>query len=163
MPLRAISPSASENGIDIADSLLQDKKTRLDVEQEPQNFDLEALAGDGIHDPEDSGSDDASYIADSLAAANRKASNLKGKSVKKGGGFQAMGLNANLLKAITYKGFSVPTPIQCKIWYESFDSFAFKRASATDSQSGQRIWKRSRPEMRSTCGWGFIRRTVWIY
>jgi superfamily II DNA/RNA helicase len=36
------------------------------------------------------------------------------KKREEGGGFQAMGLNANLLKAITRKGFSVPTPIQRK-------------------------------------------------
>jgi ATP-dependent RNA helicase DDX54/DBP10 len=59
-------------------------------------------------------SDDENAIAKQLAASQRKATNLKGKSVKKGGGFQAMGLNANLLKAITRKGFSVPTPIQRK-------------------------------------------------
>lgn len=62
----------------------------------------------------ESSSDDADFIANVQAASNRKASNIKGKSVKKGGGFQAMGLNANLLKAISRKGFSVPTPIQRK-------------------------------------------------
>jgi ATP-dependent RNA helicase DDX54/DBP10 len=58
--------------------------------------------------------DDEAAIAQQQAAANRKASNLKGRTVKKGGGFQALGLNANLLKAITRKGYSVPTPIQRK-------------------------------------------------
>ncbi|KAL8961903.1 MAG: hypothetical protein Q9193_001608 [Seirophora villosa] len=62
----------------------------------------------------DGSSDDADFIADAQAASNRKGSNLKGKTVKKGGGFQAMGLNATLLKAITRKGYSVPTPIQRK-------------------------------------------------
>ena len=62
----------------------------------------------------DDESDDADFIAATQAASNRKASNIKGRSVKKGGGFQAMGLNSNLLKAITRKGFSVPTPIQRK-------------------------------------------------
>ena len=57
---------------------------------------------------------DEVFIAAQQAASNRKASNLKGRSVKKGGGFQVMGLNSNLLKAITRKGFSVPTPIQRK-------------------------------------------------
>jgi ATP-dependent RNA helicase DDX54/DBP10 len=58
--------------------------------------------------------DDEAFIAAQQAASNRKSSNLKGRTVKKGGGFQAMGLNAALLKAITRKGFSVPTPIQRK-------------------------------------------------
>merc|ERR1719355_732 len=86
MPHRASSPAASENEFDITKSLFQD-----DV--------------DG---------DDEDFIAAKQAASNRKASNVKGRSVKKGGGFQAMGLNSHLLKAISRKGFSVPTPIQRK-------------------------------------------------
>ena len=35
--------------------------------------------------------DDEAFIATQQSASNRKASNLKGRSVKKGGGFQAMG------------------------------------------------------------------------
>ncbi len=35
---------------------------------------------------------DEAYIANQQAASNRKASNLKGRTVKKGGGFQAMGM-----------------------------------------------------------------------
>ncbi|KAL9599465.1 MAG: hypothetical protein Q9219_003804 [cf. Caloplaca sp. 3 TL-2023] len=62
----------------------------------------------------DDSSDDEAFIADAQTASNRKSSNVRAKSVKRGGGFQAMGLNANLLKAITRKGFSVPTPIQRK-------------------------------------------------
>jgi ATP-dependent RNA helicase DDX54/DBP10 len=57
-------------------------------------------------------SDDEDIIARQQAAANRRTG--KGRTMKKGGGFQAMGLNANLLKAITRKGFLVPTPIQRK-------------------------------------------------
>ncbi|KAI9870989.1 MAG: ATP-dependent RNA helicase dbp10, partial [Watsoniomyces obsoletus] len=63
---------------------------------------------------DDSGLDDEAIIAEEQTKSNRRATNLKGRTVKKGGGFQAMGLNANLLKAITRKGFSVPTPIQRK-------------------------------------------------
>lgn len=40
--------------------------------------------------------DDESFIAAQQAASNRKASNLKGRTVKKGGGFQAMGTLASL-------------------------------------------------------------------
>ncbi|KAK3990042.1 putative ATP-dependent RNA helicase DBP10 [Cladorrhinum sp. PSN332] len=63
---------------------------------------------------ESDGEGDEDFIAAMQRKSNRKASNLQGKTVKKGGGFQAMGLNANLLRAITRKGFSVPTPIQRK-------------------------------------------------
>lgn len=59
----------------------------------------------------DFSSDDAGFIAETQAASNRKASKMKGRSFK---GFQTMGLSANLLKAITRKGYSVPTPIQRK-------------------------------------------------
>lgn len=37
------------------------------------------------------------------------------KSAKKGGGFQSMGLNFNVLKGITKRGYKVPTPIQRKV------------------------------------------------
>ena len=120
MPHRDHSPAVSENGIDIAHKLFDDgessgfseadashsqhpdRRARMQVAE--NIFDLEA----------GSESDDAIFIAERQAISNRKASNLKGKSVKKGGGFQAMGLHANLLKAITRKGFTVPTPIQRK-------------------------------------------------
>ena len=64
-------------------------------------------------DPE-SGSDDEDIIAKQQAASNRKSSSLKRGKSGKSGGFQTLGLNLNLLKAITRKGFTVPTPIQRK-------------------------------------------------
>ncbi|KAL1903525.1 ATP-dependent RNA helicase dbp10 [Sporothrix stenoceras] len=67
------------------------------------------LTGANLEDGEDE-----AYIALQQAAAFRKTSNLKGASSVKGGGFQAMGLNPTLMRAITRKGFSVPTPIQRK-------------------------------------------------
>ena len=115
---RMLSPVASDNGFDIsgallgegADSLAEsssghlhpDRKARLDTDLENM---LEA---------EDDDSDDAGFIAETQTAANRKTSTSKSKHGKKSGGFQAMGLNIILLKAITRKGFSVPTPIQRK-------------------------------------------------
>ena len=120
MPHRDHSPVVSENGIDISHNLLHDddvsssseagashsqhpdRKARMQTAE--KMCDLEA--GDD--------SDDAAFIAERQAISNRKASTLKGKGVKKSGGFQAMGLNINLLKAITRKGFTVPTPIQRK-------------------------------------------------
>ncbi|EPE10142.1 atp-dependent rna helicase dbp10 [Ophiostoma piceae UAMH 11346] len=67
---------------------------------------------DGDEGEDDDG--DAAYIALQQAAAFRSSANTKGTSSVKGGGFQAMGLNSTLLRAITRKGFSVPTPIQRK-------------------------------------------------
>ncbi|KAG8527544.1 uncharacterized protein KY384_007696 [Bacidia gigantensis] len=114
MGRRPLSPVGSENGLDITASL-----SHYDVPKDSKNaVDLKSSGKqqveNGTFDLEGSESDDADFIAGSLAAANRKSSHLKGKTVKKGGGFQAMGLSANLLKAISKKGFSVPTPIQRK-------------------------------------------------
>ena len=109
MPHRAASPTVSENGVDISNALVgADDPATADANTIPTNFadiNLETSDQDG---------EDASFIASLQATANRKSSTLKGRTVKKGGAFQSMGLNANLLKAITRKGFSVPTPIQRK-------------------------------------------------
>jgi ATP-dependent RNA helicase DDX54/DBP10 len=114
MPRRADSPAESENEFDITTALFEhdsdsDDGAKPPLKKKPQkpdtNQDLDFLN-------EDDG--DAAFIANSQASANRKGANLKGRTVKKGGGFQAMGLSGTLLKAITRKGFSVPTPIQRK-------------------------------------------------
>ncbi|OJD38805.1 atp-dependent rna helicase dbp10 [Diplodia corticola] len=116
MPHRDVSPALSENEFDISKALLAG-----DSEDEPvaprksrKNATLDIGAELNIGGEDGGDSDDDVFIADQLSAANRKSSNLKGRTVKKGGGFQAMGLSTNLLKAITRKGFSVPTPIQRK-------------------------------------------------
>ncbi|KAL8665929.1 MAG: hypothetical protein Q9202_001865 [Teloschistes flavicans] len=118
MPHRAPSPALSEAGVDIGHALLDESvdsgSERGENGQHPARKRAMLEAESMPHLGNDSSSDDADFIADVQAASNRKASNIKGKSVKKGGGFQAMGLNANLLKAISRKGFSVPTPIQRK-------------------------------------------------
>lgn len=125
MAPRAASPAASENEFDISKALFQNDsdsdgeessweqtKPKKSKPKPKPTENLDMLGGDdGEGDDED---DDEAFIAAQQASANRKASNLKGRTVKKGGGFQAMGLNANLLKAIARKGFSVPTPIQRK-------------------------------------------------
>lgn len=113
MPAREASPALSENEFDITNALFQhdddsDSGAVAAPRQQPKpGQDLDFL---GIDD--DDG--DGAFIANQQASANRKASNIKGRTVKKGGGFQAMGLSSNLLKAIARKGFSVPTPIQRK-------------------------------------------------
>jgi ATP-dependent RNA helicase DDX54/DBP10 len=117
MPHRAASPALSESEFDISKALFKDD-ANSDVEDDwalskPKQRPIPA-ANLNLLDEDDEGEDDAAFIAATQAAANRKASNLKGRTVKKGGGFQAMGLNAQLLKAIARKGFSVPTPIQRK-------------------------------------------------
>ncbi|KAI1826514.1 ATP-dependent RNA helicase DBP10 [Xylaria intraflava] len=114
---RAASPALSENEIDILGSLLtggsdtSHAQTRNAAVQDGIDFDVADLldGGDGGDDD-----DDEAFIALKQAAAFRKNANLKGTSLKKGGGFQSMGLSGNLLRAITKKGFKVPTPIQRK-------------------------------------------------
>ena len=96
MPHRAASPAASENEFDITSSLFKD-----DVNAEDDDFgfptskDTGNLDAGGILDlaNESDGDGDEAFIAAQQAASNRKASNIKGKSVKKGGGFQAMGID----------------------------------------------------------------------
>lgn len=93
MPRRAPSPALSENEFDITKSLFHD-----DVEEDEEfapstSKDVGLLNANGILDLglESDEDGDGAFISAQQSAANRKASNLKGKSVKKGGGFQAMG------------------------------------------------------------------------
>src|ERR1700712_3725229 len=94
MPHRAVSPALSENEFDITKSLFEDE-----VSGDEEGF-AESTANTGILDAggildlalESDGEGDGAFIAAQQAASNRKASNVKGKSVKKGGGFQAMGM-----------------------------------------------------------------------
>ncbi|KAI9652778.1 MAG: ATP-dependent RNA helicase dbp10 [Alyxoria varia] len=119
MPARVASPVISEPGVDISGTLTsstQDGRERIRKQStdddELDRNDPGAIAD--IIDPESSDDGDEAFIATHQASSNRKASSSKTKSSKKSGGFQSMGLNAGLLKAITRKGFSVPTPIQRK-------------------------------------------------
>ncbi|KAL2175619.1 P-loop containing nucleoside triphosphate hydrolase protein [Thermothelomyces heterothallicus CBS 202.75] len=122
MKRRAASPAMSENEVDIAGSLFANEAgsdSDVEVPKKPANLDFGDLLNNGDSDGggdggDDDDDDDEAFIAMQQRSSNRKSSNLQGKTVKKGGGFQAMGLNANLLRAITRKGFSVPTPIQRK-------------------------------------------------
>ena len=113
MRLQPSSPSQTDDGLDLTTALAAEQATG---ERHSDNGVRHGLDHEeSIPDLENSGgSDDEEFIALAQASSNRKASNLKGRSVKKGGGFQAMGLSAHLLKSITRKGFSVPTPIQRK-------------------------------------------------
>ncbi|KAK3944912.1 ATP-dependent RNA helicase dbp-10 [Diplogelasinospora grovesii] len=126
MPRRSPSPAPSENEVDIGGYILasdddddendnstfnNNKPTKKGAAAPADNLDFDDILNAG-GESEDDG--DAAFIASRQRSSNRKASNVQGKSVKKGGGFQAMGLSANLLRAITKKGFQVPTPIQRK-------------------------------------------------
>jgi len=94
MPHRAVSPTASENDFDITKSLFHDDTNAEDDDFKfPITKDVGTLNAGGILDG-DSDGDDA-FIAAEQAASNRKGSNLKGKTVKKGGGFQAMGMETS--------------------------------------------------------------------
>lgn len=97
MGRRAASPTPSENEVDIAGSLFAndaDSDNDFEVVQNEKGgdgFDLDfgdllQTGGNG-----ESGDDDEDFIASRQRSSNRKATNLQGKSVKKGGGFQAMG------------------------------------------------------------------------
>lgn len=95
-PVRAPSPAPSENDVDILDDLLPAES----AEPPRKRAKIKALDVDDIlntegRGPAEGGDDaedsDAAFISSLQASSFRKASNLKGNSVKKGGGFQAMG------------------------------------------------------------------------
>lgn len=91
MAPRAASPALSENEVDIGASLFTDDidqtKPTKTADQDGFGFDAEGVFNEG----EDGADDDEAFIALQQAASFRKSSNLKGRTVKKGGGFQAMG------------------------------------------------------------------------
>ncbi|KAK3390385.1 P-loop containing nucleoside triphosphate hydrolase protein [Podospora didyma] len=127
MGRRSVSPARSEVEVDIAGDLFLDdeeiaarsgfgrikqfKKTGNGDPAVPLDFNdlLNTGSDDGW---EDDG--DEAFIASKMRSSNRKTTNAQGKATKKGGGFQAMGLSANVMRAITKKGYQVPTPIQRK-------------------------------------------------
>ncbi|KAB8342715.1 hypothetical protein FH972_022315 [Carpinus fangiana] len=118
MPRRAASPALSEQEFDISNALLagqdgNDSDASEDFAAQASIPKQNTRPGQILSDEDDS-DDDEAFIAAQQAASNRKNASVKGKSSKKSGGFQSMGLNPQLLKAITRKGFSVPTPIQRK-------------------------------------------------
>ncbi|KAK0715716.1 P-loop containing nucleoside triphosphate hydrolase protein [Lasiosphaeris hirsuta] len=118
---RAPSPAFSENEVDIAGDLFADEpedesivtKKKAKIAKTPAaDLDFRNLLNIADNDASDDG--DADYIASHQRASNRSGANVQNKASKKGGGFQAMGLSANVMRAITKKGFSIPTPIQRK-------------------------------------------------
>mgnify|MGYP005989160437 CR=1 FL=1 len=95
MPRRAASPAASEPDLDILTSLYPgDDASGNQTSTNGNDFDFDGLINGGGGENDDDG--DEAFIALKQAASFRKASNLKGRSVKKGGGFQAMGMQEKL-------------------------------------------------------------------
>lgn len=93
MPHRAASPAVSENEFDITKSLFKDDEAEDGDFAAPTSKEIGEWDAGGILDleQESDGDGDEAFIAAQQSASNRKASNLKGRTVKKGGGFQAMG------------------------------------------------------------------------
>ncbi|KAI9728129.1 MAG: ATP-dependent RNA helicase dbp10 [Chrysothrix sp. TS-e1954] len=119
MPSRLASPTISESGVDISNALLTDVELHGDPESSlpgsSKASNAKGRSGDRppLKSHEDSGSDDdEAFIAAQQAASHRRNASAKQGPSRKGGGFQSMGFNPTLLKAITRKGFSIPTPIQ---------------------------------------------------
>lgn len=91
---RAASPAPSEPELDILDSLYpgDDDNGEQGLGKDGQDgLDFDDLFHAGAAGGGNDDDDDEAYIALQQAASYRKASNLKGRTVKKGGGFQAMG------------------------------------------------------------------------
>ena len=76
----------SENEVDIGASLFDDVDQVNNTPASGSNQQGFGFDAEGLYDD-----DDEAFIALQQAASFRKSSNVKGKSVKKGGGFQAMG------------------------------------------------------------------------
>lgn len=105
MPYQVTAQNQSENDVDITGALFNDNDDDSDASEARvgggptsgsrslvQHGDLEVGDGLALDDAADGyGSDDKDFITAIQAASNRKASTLKGRTVKKGGGFQAMG------------------------------------------------------------------------
>lgn len=91
MKRRAPSPTPSENEVDIAGALFAEESDDDTAKIAAPAADLDF--GDLLNAGDDSDNEDgdAEFIASRQRSSNRKASNLQGKTVKKGGGFQAMG------------------------------------------------------------------------
>lgn len=98
---RASSPTGSEFEFDIStaladDDFLSDNDDGAGVTRKGKGKGKgkpDTVANDqNINDILDVSDGDEAFIAAQQAASNRKGSNLKGKTVKKGGGFQQMGL-----------------------------------------------------------------------
>lgn len=88
MPARAASPALSEAELDISSSIYTGRDSAPKAGDD--GFDFDDILNRGAN--RDDGDDgDAAFIALQQAASYRKSSNLKGRTVKKGGGFQAMG------------------------------------------------------------------------
>jgi ATP-dependent RNA helicase DDX54/DBP10 len=91
MKRRAVSPAPSEGEIDIAGALFDDLDDTPETNQGAPDFDFGNLLRNGDDDDDEDDDGDAEFIASRQRSSNRKSSNLQGKTVKKGGGFQAMG------------------------------------------------------------------------
>lgn len=117
MPHRSASPALSENAFDITGSLIPDgdfedvQKIKPTVNRKRKIGEVEADTNGIILDFENDDGDEA-FFATQQVAANKAKNQAAGGASKKSGGFQSMGISPQLLKAVTRKGFSVPTPIQ---------------------------------------------------
>lgn len=95
MPRRAPSPTGSEFEFDISTALADNDFLSDDDNTRKGKGKPDTVANDqDINDILDASDGDEAFIAAQQAASNRKGSNLKGKTVKKGGGFQQMGLSS---------------------------------------------------------------------
>jgi len=130
MPHRAVSPAASENDFDITSALFHDGGDDDADFPTTSSKDLGALDAGEILDLESDDGDEA-FIAAQQAASNRKNANVKGKSVKKGGGFQAMGA-FECKKMCTYQ-----TDKQCRLECSLTKGHRTKRIHGTNSHSAK--------------------------
>ena len=92
MKRKAASPTPSEGEVDIAGALFDELDDTPKTAQSAPDLDFHNLLTNGNDEDGEGDDGDAEYIASRQRSSNRKSSNLQGKLVKKGGGFQAMGV-----------------------------------------------------------------------
>ena len=101
-----------DTNLDVTNQLLP--KGNIDINEFDviQNLSVATKTGQILSDDQDD--DEEGLLALQQPAPALKDPQSKREGPKKGGTFHSMGLEAPLLKAISRKGFSIPTPIQRK-------------------------------------------------
>ena len=107
-------PMDPDDGIDVTRYLLPRNDFEVDQYELPHEQQEADLIGQNFRAGKDKDDDDGGLMVFRKPAPVQKPSQPTNERPKRLGTFQSMGLDVPLLKAISRKGFSVPTPIQRK-------------------------------------------------
>jgi ATP-dependent RNA helicase DDX54/DBP10 len=113
MPRRGASPAPSDPEIDIVGSLYPGEEEGGETAPWTQDADFDDIINGPVSGANDEDDGDEAFIALQQAASFRKSSNLKGRTVKKGGGFQAMGKTRLNVQQLVSRQLTLDRP-QCE-------------------------------------------------